>query len=109
MRTGSQGSKTHQLAPLLIVHIQPQGLEASADAEWSDRLQGGDLIITALQIVVGYPRADMMNVMHADMARNPLQDPGQLVMRAALQSGPQGIPCFVAGPIYPFELMLDVK
>src|SRR6202161_3449586 len=40
-------------------------------------------LVTSLQIVVGNARAQMMNVMKADIAREPLQNLRQLVERAA--------------------------
>ena len=62
-----------------------------------------------LQVVVGDTRAEMVDVMIADVAREPLQQAGQLVIRTAGHRGHRIIPLFVPLPINPFILMLHIK
>ena len=51
----------------------------------------------------------MMDVMEANIAGKPLQNPGQLIERTALQAGSQEIPLVMALPVRPIEIVLDIE
>ena len=74
-----------------------------------DLLEEEVSLMASLQIVIGNPRAQMMNVMKSDVAREPLQDLGQFVERTALQRCRGVIPLAAAFPVNSFKLMLDIK
>src|SRR3546814_7151960 len=62
-----------------------------------------------LQVVVRDACAEMVDLVVADVAGEPLQDLRQLVKRAALQRCRRVIPVFVARPVHVLELMLHVE
>lgn len=62
-----------------------------------------------LQFVVGDLRAEVMDVMEADVAREPLQHFRQFVERTACHARLEEIPVLVALPIGRVEIMLDVE
>src|SRR3546814_13965444 len=62
-----------------------------------------------LQVVVRDACAEMVDMVVADVAGEPLQDLRQLVKRAALQRCRRVIPVFVARPVHVLELMMHVE
>ena len=65
--------------------------------------------MAALQVVVGNARAQVVDVVEADVAREPLQDFGQLVVGAAPQRRRREIPLIAAFPMHLLELVLHIK
>jgi len=65
--------------------------------------------MASFEIVIGNPRAQMVNVMKPDVAREPLQNPWKLVERTALQRRLCVIPFFTPLPINPFKLVLHIE
>src|SRR5687767_8841705 len=65
--------------------------------------------VTPLQIVIGDARAEVVQVVIADIPGKPLEDFRQLVKRAALQRGGGVVPVFSAFPVNAVKLMLHVK
>ncbi len=65
--------------------------------------------MASFQIVVRDPRTEMVDVVEADVAGEPLQDAGKLVEGAALHGCVGVVPGFIALPVGPFELVLHVE
>ena len=64
------------------------------------------LIVTLLKIVVRNPRAEMMYVMKADAARDPLQNAWEAEIGASRDGGGGVIPLLMPLPVRPLELVL---
>src|ERR1043166_4100345 len=62
-----------------------------------------------LKIVIWNTRAEMMNMMEADIPRKPLQHLRQFVEGTSLQGRRRVIPFLASLPIHPFKLMLNVE
>ena len=60
--------------------------------------------VTSLQIVIGNAGAEVMDVVKANIAPEPLESLGQTVERTALERGNCVIPCVTAFPVRPLEL-----
>ncbi len=60
-------------------------------------------------MVIGNRRLQMVDVVEPDVAGEPLQDPGQLVERTALERRPGEIPLLAPRPIDAIELMLHIE
>ena len=73
-----------QLAPLLVPKTEGEGFEAGEQRDGLHGLEQRFGFVTFLQVVIRNPRAEMMDVMKSDAAREPLQHLGQFVERAAL-------------------------
>jgi len=80
---GAERAKAHQLLLLLVPQIQKETSQARPERKWLF-VQHGILIVAFLQEIVGRPGAEVMNVMHANVAAKPLEEARQLVVRAAL-------------------------
>src|SRR3954464_314608 len=65
--------------------------------------------MTLLQMIIGNARAEMVNMMKTNVAREPLQDLGQLVKRTPLKRGQRVIPLLAALPVDSLELVLDIE
>src|SRR5689334_6009348 len=94
---------------MFIIKIQTERPQARADRDRFYLLQLRYRLVALLQTVVGNAGAHMMNVMKTDVARYPLQQLRQLVIRSPFHSNPPGIPLIMARPVYPLELMLNVE
>lgn len=73
------------------------------------RLKQRYFLLHFIQTVVRYARAEMMNVMEADVAAEELKDFRKFVVRTPLQCGFEEIPLFVMLPVRIIELVLHVK
>jgi len=62
-----------------------------------------------LQAIAGNSTGQMMDVVDADICREPSQDTRQLIVRAAVQRSVVKIPGLVVGPVRVLELVLDVE
>ena len=76
---GSQVAVTHQLLSLFIPETEGKRFEAGEQRNGWHSLKQWFRFVAPLQIVIGNPRAQMMNVMESNVAREPLQDLGQFV------------------------------
>ena len=65
--------------------------------------------MASFQIVIGNPRAQMVNVMKPNITREPLQNPWKLVKRATLQGRRCVIPFSMPLPINPVKLVLHIE
>src|SRR5215208_3633918 len=98
-----------QLPALLVPEVKRQATQAGPQSDGLDLLEQPLALVALLQVVVGNPRAQMMDVMEADIAREPLQQAGQLVEGAAAQSRSRVVPVLAALPVRIFELVLHVE
>ena len=105
----SKLAETNQPVTLLIPEPEGEEFEAGEQRDGRHALEQRLRLVAPLQIVIGNLRAQMMNVMKPDVARKPLENPGQFVERAALQRRREIIPFLVPLPVNSFELMLHVK
>jgi len=62
-----------------------------------------------LEVIIRNGRAEVVDVVKADVAGKPLEDFRQFIERAALERGSAVIPISAAFPVDVFELVLDVK
>lgn len=67
-----------QLATLFIPETEGEGFQTGEQRDRLDALEQRVGAVASLEIVVRDARAQMVNVMRADVAREPLQDPGSL-------------------------------
>ena len=83
-------------------------IEAGPEAQGQrlDRLHFGHLVVGPLQVIVRNPRSQVMNVMQADVSREPLQHLGQSIVRTSLQCRLDRAPLVVADPIGVLKLVL---
>lgn len=62
----------HKTLLLLIPQRQRHRAQAAADSQMGHALEQGVLIVAFLQVIVGNARAEVVDVMKADVARKPL-------------------------------------
>jgi len=86
-----------------------EGFEAGKERDGFDGLKERFGAVTFLEVIVRNRRAQVMDVMKADVAGKPLQDFWQLVEGASLERSRAVIPIGAAFPMNVFELVLDVK
>lgn len=67
-------TETNQAMLFLIPEAEGQGFEAAEQGYGRHGLKQRLRVVTSLQIVIGNPRAQVMNVMKPDVARKPLED-----------------------------------
>lgn len=91
---------------VFIPEREAQCGEALAQRHDGRAMKYGILVVTLLKIVVRNPRAEMMDVMKADAARNPLQNAGETEKGASRDGGGSVIPPLVLFPICTLELVL---
>lgn len=72
-------------------------------------MKDGIFLITGFEFVIGNPRAEMMDVMEADIPREPLQDFGKLIERTTVHASLEELPILVAFPISGVKVVLDVE
>ena len=61
------------------------------------------------QFVIRDFRAEMVDVMKANVAGEPLEEPGKLIERAALQADAGVIPLSMPDPPGTIEIVLDIE
>src|SRR5690606_4444965 len=88
-------------APLLVPQRQARGRDAVEDPQVNDTLEQLVLLVARLQVVVGYPGAQVMDVVEPDVAGDPLQHLGELVVRAALHRRERVVPLRGVLPVRP--------
>ena len=72
-------------------------------------MEQGIFVIAFGQVVIGDLRAQVMDVMKTDVAREPLQDERQLIEGTALQPRLHKFPAFVPIPVGRVEVVLHVE
>ena len=107
--TSSQVAEAHHLLVLFIPEAEGQCLQAGEQCDRFHGLEQRYRLMAFLQVVVGNPRSQVMNVMKPYAAGEPLQDLGQLVEGTAFQRRCHVIPVLAALPVNTFKLVLDVK
>lgn len=73
-----QVAEAHQAVVLLVVEAEFQRVHAGAQGDGFD-VEQVVLGVSLLQVVVGDARAEVVDVVKADVARKPLQDLGQFM------------------------------
>ena len=81
----AQVAVAHQPVVRLVPQAELEGLQAGSQRDGRDALEERLGVVAFLEVVIGDQRAQVVQVVEADVAREPLQDAGQLVERAALQ------------------------
>src|SRR5688572_16959725 len=94
---------------LLVPKAEGKRLEARNEGQRLDRLKEGMTFVASLEVVVRNARTEVVNMMVADVAREPLEDARQFIERTALQCGSGEIPVLPALPIDTIELMLNIE
>ena len=101
--------KTHHFLPFLIPQIEPQRFQARPYAQRRNGANFRHFVVAALQVVVGDARAQVMDVVQADIPRKPLQHFGQFVVRTPLQRRFEAIPRCIPRPVDVAKLVLDIE
>jgi len=104
-----QRSKTHYPFLALIPKVKERRLQALANSEGLDGSHFRRFVIAPLQIIIGDSRSNVVNVMIAYVARKPLEQPGQSIVRATLHRNADRVPFFMTGPEHAVELVLKVR
>src|SRR5215472_3794880 len=99
----------HKPAPLLVPQCKAPALKAVAKAEAPGLAKGGDSLISSPQAVARNLDGKMVDVVEADMARQPAQDAREVVKGAAFEGGGFEVPLGLMAPIGALELMLHVE
>lgn len=107
--TSLQRAKTNQRFAFFIAQAQLQRPETCPQRDDLDGVKRRDFIVALLQIIVGNIRTNVMNVMQANIAGEPLEDFGQFEIRAAFQCYFHRIPRSVTRPIRALKLMLNIE
>src|SRR5579872_5689091 len=81
----SQVAETDQFTSLFVPETEGERFETGKQSDRLHTLEQRVRVVAFLQIVIGNPRAQMMDVMKSDVAGKPLQHAGQFVKRTALQ------------------------
>src|SRR5687768_1435036 len=87
-----QVAEPHQLSALFIPETEGEGLQDGEEGDGLDALEKGMGAVASLEVVIGNARAEMVNVMEADVAGKPLEYLRQFVEGTALQGGGGVIP-----------------
>src|SRR5436190_7366000 len=96
--------------PLVFIpQAEGERLEAGEEFDGRHHLKKRMRTMAAFEVVVWDAGTQMMDVMEADVAREPLENFRKLVEGTALQCRCRVIPVFTAFPINAFELMLHIK
>src|SRR6266581_7749429 len=105
----AQAAVAYQLAALLVPETVGECSQAGEQRDRLHALKQWIGLVAALQVVVWDARTQMVNVMEPDVAREPLQDPGQFVKGAPLEGRFREAPFLAPLPVHSFELMLHVE
>jgi hypothetical protein len=107
-KSGRRGSRPVAAGP------RPTGGEAQApeaplERQATDPAQLRVLAKRLAEPVAGDPAAQMMDVMDADVRREPAQHGRQIIVRAAVQRAGVEVPVRAPLPVGVLELMLDIE
>ena len=72
-------------------------------------LKYGILVMTLFQLIVGDPRAEVMDMMKTYISREPLQDLRKFIERTTIQAGVEELPIRVTLPISGVKVMLNIE
>ena len=72
-------------------------------------LEGRVFIVTFLQLVIGDPRAEVVDMMETNIACEPLQHLRKLIERTAIHASVEELPLCVAFPVGGVKVMLHVE
>ena len=73
------GRKRHHLASCFIPECETGRVQGIFQGERPNLIRPGHQnIVAGLKVIIGYARQQVMDMMEADIAREPLQDWGQL-------------------------------
>src|SRR5712675_1158035 len=95
-----------QFPAFFVPESERERFEARPERDRLDLLKQRVRLVTFLDVVIGNARAEMVDVMEADVAGKPLEDARQFVKRTALQRRRRVTPVLAAFPVDVFELML---
>src|SRR3984893_7775392 len=102
-------SKRNEPPPLFIPQGQPH---APQTLEQGDSSDGSELWMVAQHIrqaIAGNSTAQVMDVVNADVRREPAQDTRQVIVGTAMQRGFVKTPGLIEGPGRVLELVLDIE
>ena len=94
---------------LLVPETESKAFKSFDEGEGLHILENLVGVVAGLEIVVRDTRAEVMDVVEADISGEPLEDFGKLVKGASFESGVREVPVVFAFPINAFELVLDVE
>src|SRR5271157_4041671 len=80
-------AETEQDLFVLVPHLETHRFQAAPEGKRVGQLKLGGLVEAPLQVVVGYPWPQVVDVVKADIAGNPLEHFRQLVVRGTLHRG----------------------
>src|ERR1043165_5094981 len=98
-----------ELLAAFVPKAKGEGFEAGKEGDGFDGLKERFGAMAFLEVIVRNRRAQVMDVMKADVAGEPLQDFRQFVEGASLERSRAVIPIGAAVPMKVFEWVLDVK
>src|ERR1044072_2491269 len=102
-------AEAHELAALFIEQPKTERAQTGQQRDRLYFLEERIGVVTALQIVIWNARAEVVNVVKANVAGEPLQDFREFVKRTSVQSRACEIQTQAALQINVLELMLHVK
>ena len=102
-------SETDHLPVDFVPQPQFNGFKTAEKAKFWCLLEEGMREMTSLKIVVGNHRIEVVDVVIANVAREPLENFWEVVVAAAFHRSCRIIPLFTRGPIRVFELVLHVE
>src|SRR5688572_6882835 len=85
-------TEVQQSLSLLVPDVQGHAFKAMPQRQGIGQLQFLDGLVAAFEIVVWNAWAQVVNVVETDVAREPLQNARQLVVRASLHGGLDVVP-----------------
>ena len=94
---------------MLVPEAQRKGFKAGQQRDGFHGLEKWLGTVAFLEIVIRYPRAQMVNVMKANIAGEPLENLWQFIERTTLQRRGRIVPFAGPLPIDALELMLHVE
>ncbi len=95
--------KADELPAFLIPKMKPGRVQAAPERDGLHILENRMRSVTSLQIIIGDAGAEVMDVVKANIAREPLESLGQTVERTALERGNCVIPCVSRAPSTPLR------
>src|SRR6185312_11859864 len=100
-------AKGYKAALRLVPQREADAAEALQQGQAADRAQLRMIAQHARQAIVGNAAAEVVDVMDADIGREPAQEARQVVVRAAVQRRDVGVPVAGLRPTRILELVLD--
>ena len=95
----------HKLACVLIPQFELDGTNAVSDRHRRDAGEDGVVVVGALQVVVRDAGLEVMDMMQTDIAREELQQFGELQIRAPTKGGFGIAPLTLALPVGVLKLV----